>query len=314
MRIIVTGGAGFIGSHIADALLTEGHEVLVFDDLSTGSRKNVPASATFVQADLREANAVERVLNDFQPDVVCHQGAQTSVSVSTREPVRDAMINIIGSINLLEACVRHRVQRVVFASTGGAIYGEVAGQARATIDWAPAPLSPYACSKLAVERYLHAFQHEHGLVFTVLRYANVYGPRQDPHGEAGVVAIFTDRLLRNEPIQINARAETGDSGCIRDYVFVGDVVRANQLAIAGKLAVPVVNICTGAATTTLELAKLLESAVGTKAEIRFAPRRAGDLIRSVLGTNLPEQVGAKVSLQEGLTETVAWFRKRFASR
>jgi UDP-glucose 4-epimerase len=310
MRIIVTGGAGFIGSHIADALLNEGHQVLVLDDLSTGSRKNVPESASFVQTDVREANAVERVVNEFQPDAVCHQAAQTSVSVSTREPVRDAMVNIIGSINLLEACVRHRVKRVVFASTGGAIYGEVPGDQRATIDWAPAPLSPYACAKLAVERYLHMFQHEHGLVYTILRYANVYGPRQDPYGEAGVVAIFTDRLLRNEPIQINARHETGDSGCIRDYVFVRDVVRANLLALSGKLPVPIVNICTGEPTTTLELAKTLENAVGTKAEMRYGPRRAGDLVRSVLATNLPDLVSATVTLQQGLAETVAWFKSR----
>jgi UDP-glucose 4-epimerase len=310
MRIIVTGGAGFIGSHIADALLESGHEVLVLDDLSNGSRQNVPAAATFVHADVREANAVERVLSEFQPDAVCHQAAQTSVSVSTREPVRDAMVNIIGSINLLEACVRHRVQRVVFASTGGAIYGEVPGDKRATVDWVPAPLSPYACAKLAVERYLHAFQHEHGLVFTILRYANVYGPRQDPYGEAGVVAIFSDRLLRGQAIQINARTEIGDTGCIRDYVFVGDVVRANLLALGGKLAAPIVNICTGVPTTTLELAQALETATGIKAQINYGSHRPGDLIRSVLATNLPEQVGARVSLQQGVAQTVNWFKNR----
>ncbi len=181
-----------------------------------------------------------------------HQAAQTSVAVSTREPVRDADVNVIGSLELLGQCVRSKVQRVVYASTGGAVYGEVPEGERATVQRPPRPLSPYACSKFAVECYLRAYAHEHGLASTVLRYANVYGPRQDPHGEAGVVAIFTERLLSAQPIQVNARREVGDAGCVRDYVYVGDVVRYNCLAVDGAIAAPIVNVCTGEATNTLD--------------------------------------------------------------
>jgi len=324
-RVLVTGGAGFIGSHIADALIAAGYDVLVLDDLSTGRRENVPAQAKFVHGDIRDSETINRLMSEFQPQVVTHQAAQTSVAVSTREPVRDASINILGSLEILQACVKHRVGRLVFASTGGAIYGEVPDGQRASIDWTPAPLSPYACAKFALEKYLHAYEKEHGLKASVLRYANVYGPRQDPHGEAGVVAIFARRILAGEPIQINARRELGDAGCVRDYVHVADVVRANLLAIAGQLPVPLLNVCTGEATTTLEIAQLLQQAAGDdvqsrKSAIGFAPRRPGDLQRSVLDPEVPGQaqlqpqlrelLGAPVPLRTGLAQTLAWFRER----
>jgi UDP-glucose 4-epimerase len=313
MRILVTGGAGFIGSHVADALLAAGHHVLVLDDLSTGRRTNVPEKATFVQGDIRDAAVVARVFSEFQPELVTHQAAQTSVSVSTREPLRDAEINVLGSLNILQECVKQQVQKVVFASTGGAIYGEVPDGKRAREDWAPNPLSPYACSKFAVEKYLHAYGNEHGLRSTVLRYANVYGPRQDPHGEAGVVAIFSERLLRGEPIQVNARKQTGDDGCVRDYVYVADVVKANVLAIEGKLAQSPVNVCTGEATTTLDLARKMERAAGVTAIIHHGARREGDVERSVLDPGTPPPLGPATSLHDGLTQTMAWFRQRARS-
>jgi len=310
MRSLVTGGAGFIGSHVADALLAEGHEVCVVDDLSTGRRQNVPAAARFEEVDLRDEAALERAFADFRPELVSHQAAQTSVSVSTREPRRDADINVLGGINLLECCVRHGVQHVVFASTGGAIYGEVPDGEQATVEQAPRPVSPYACSKLAFETYLAAYRSEHGLASTVLRYANVYGPRQDPHGEAGVVAIFSQRILAGEPLQVNARKNRGDAGCVRDYVYVADVVAANRAAVQGKLARSPVNVGSGVGTTTLELARAIEAAAGVEAKLTHGDRREGDVERSVLAFDPAAGLSRPTPLAEGLAETVAWFRER----
>ena len=308
MRVLVTGGAGFIGSHICDALLASGHAVTVLDDLSTGRALNVPSAAVFCRGDLRDEAFVASVFAEHGPEVVCHQAAQTSVAVSTREPVRDAQVNVVGSLNLLQQCVKHGVKRVVYASTGGAVYGEVPDGQRATIAWPPRPLSPYACSKLAVEHYLLGYRHEHGLQSTVLRYANVYGPRQDPHGEAGVIAIFGQRLLDGKPIQINARTQVGDPGCVRDYVYVGDVVRWNCLAIEGQVAERVVNVCTGQATTTLELARAMATALGVTPELRHGPRRAGDVERSVLEDPAAHARVAPTGLDKGLAATCAWLR------
>jgi UDP-glucose 4-epimerase len=241
---------------------------------------------------------------------VNHQAAQTSVSVSTREPLRDASVNVLGSVTLLELCVRHRVERVVYASTGGAVYGEVPERERATVAWPARPLSPYACSKFAVECYLGAYAKEHGLTSTILRYANVYGPRQDPHGEAGVVAIFSQRLLEGKPLQIYARKEPGDGGCVRDYVFVGDVVRSNVLAIDAALKESVVNVCTGIATTTLELARAMGTAFGVEPVMQHGPRRPGDVERSVLDGGELLRTHPPTALATGLSETIAWFRAR----
>lgn len=311
MRIMVTGGAGFIGSHVADAALAAGHEVLVVDDLSTGRRENIPSKARFVELDIRKGEQLAKAVADFKPNMVSHQAAQTSVSVSTREPIRDAEINVVGSINLLNAAVAHGVERVVFASTGGAIYGEVPeGERRKEGDVAT-PLSPYACSKYAVEAYLGFYRHEYGLESTVLRYANVYGPRQDPHGEAGVVAIFAQRLIARQPIQINARRTEGDDGCVRDYVFVEDVVRANLAAIQGTIKEPIMNVCTGEATTTRMLAQELQRILGVEAELKAGGRRAGDVERSVLDPSRYLSIlGRVATLGEGLQKTADWFAQR----
>lgn len=306
MRVLVTGGAGFIGSHVVDALLERGHEVTVLDDLSTGSRRNLAAGAAFEEIDLRDRARVHGLVARLRPDVVCHQAAQTSVAVSAREPVRDAEINIVGSLHLLDACVRFGVGRVVFASTGGAIYGEVPEGELATTDWEPKPLSPYACAKLAVERYLDAYRSEHDLASTVLRYANVYGPRQDPHGEAGVVAIFARRLLAREAIRINAMRTPGDDGCVRDYVFVEDVVRANVEAVEGRLE-GTVNVATGVPTTTRAIADGLITALGVTPTVEAGPRRPGDLQRSVLQTD--PRLGEVTPLDRGLAQTAAWFER-----
>ncbi len=311
MRVLLTGGAGFIGGHVAEALLASGHEVVVVDDLSNGKRENVPAGAVFVVGDIRDPALVDGVFAEHRPDTVCHQAAQTSVSVSTREPIHDAEVNVIGSLRLLEACRRHGIARFVFASTGGAIYGEVPEGERAAEGWPPFPLSPYACSKLSVEHYLAAYHREHGLDYTILRYANVYGPRQDPHGEAGVVAIFSERLLKGAPIQINARRELGDPGCIRDYVYVSDVVRANLAALSGALQANVLNVGTGRGITTLELAETIERAMDLASQREFATRRPGDVERSVLEPN-PELLASfqPVALEAGLAETARYFALR----
>ncbi|MFN7696545.1 MAG: NAD-dependent epimerase/dehydratase family protein, partial [Deltaproteobacteria bacterium] len=285
-------------------------DVVVIDDLSSGRRENVPRTARFVELDIRDAGAVDRLFSETRFDAVSHQAAQTSVSVSTREPVRDAQVNVLGTLHLLEAAVRTGVAHLVFASTGGAIYGEVAAPAKATLETPQRPLSPYACSKLAGEAYLRRYAHDFPLKTTVLRYANVYGPRQDPHGEAGVVAIFSQRLLAGEPIRVNARRLEGDEGCVRDYVFVGDVVKANVRALTSQLTLPVVHCATGVETTTRALAERIAAAVGVTPAIGVGPRREGDVERSVLEPTFEATGAAPTGLDEGLAATVAWFRER----
>jgi UDP-glucose 4-epimerase len=309
MRCLVTGGAGFIGSHVVDGLLEDGHEVLVLDDLSSGRRENVPAAARFVRGDVRDRELVRRTFLEFRPEIVSHQAAQTSVSVSVREPRRDAEINIMGGLEVLLASVEAGVERFVFASTGGAIYGEVPEGMRAGPGHPLTPISPYACSKLAFENYLAAYGIASELPYTILRYANVYGPRQDPHGEAGVVAIFSQRLLSGEPLRINARRVQGDEGCVRDYVYVGDVVRANLRAARGELSEPIVNVCTGEATSTKALALALADAFGRDPDLVHAGKRDGDLERSVLEPD-PSAFGREaLELGEGIGRTADWFRR-----
>jgi UDP-glucose 4-epimerase len=286
--------------------------VLVLDNLSTGHRTSVPRGARFVEGDIRDAALVGKIFSEFLPQAVTHQAAQASVALSTREPLVDADVNVMGSLRIITESLRHGVERLVFASTGGAIYGEVPEGERARIDQMPNPRSPYACSKFAVETYLRGFAEEAGLRSTILRYANVYGPRQDPHGEAGVVAIFCERILKGEPIRINARRTLGDDGCVRDYVYVADVVKANLLALLGELGDSPVNVCCGEATTTRQLCRHIESAAGRSAIIEPAPRRPGDLERSVLAPSGIEKLAAPVPLAQGLHNTVEWFATRAA--
>ena len=313
MRLLITGGAGFIGSNLADKAIEAGWDVAVLDDLSSGRRENVPAAAEFFQVDIQDANSIGKAFASFKPTAVSHQAAQASVAVSVREPQKDASINIIGSINVMQACVNHKVQHLVFASTGGAIYGEVPNGTRASISTIPSPLSPYACSKFAVEKYLDCFRHEHGLNFTVLRYANVYGPRQDPHGEAGVVAIFCNRMLANEPVSVFARTAVGDPGCVRDYVFIADVVKANMAALQGRIPERVLNVGTGRETNTLQLAEHIRTTLSSNSEIRYGDRRAGDVERSLLDADrLAELLGPPVTVADGLRITAEWFRQRAA--
>jgi UDP-glucose 4-epimerase len=307
MRILVTGGAGFIGSHVVEQLLAGGHEVGVLDNLSTGKRENVPPGARLYLADVRDRDATRAVVRDFRPAAVNHQAAQASVVVSLRDTKLDADVNLVGGINLLDACIEHKVQRFVFASTGGAIAGEVAEGDWAREDVVPKPVSPYAIHKLALEQLLAVYERPHGLATRILRYANVYGPRQDPHGEAGVIAIFLDAVHAGRSIAVNGWRAEGDAGCLRDYVFVTDVARMNLLALAGGIAEPVANVCTGIGTTTRELAQGVIRAVGREVPIESRPPRAGDVGLSVLDPTLPEQyLGDLIGLERGLKATAEW--------
>lgn len=311
MRLLITGGAGFIGSHIAERSLAAGWKVAVVDDLSSGRVENVPAGAEFFQVDIQNAAAVAKAFEAFKPDAVSHQAAQASVVVSVREPQKDASINILGSLNIMQACVANKVRQIVFASTGGAIYGEVPDGIRASVSTTPVPVSPYACSKFAVEKYLECFRQEHSLNYTVLRYANVYGPRQDPHGEAGVVAIFCNRMLINEPVKVFAKKTVGDPGCIRDYVYIDDVAKANLAALEGRIPDRILNVGTGRESTTQQLAEQIKKSLNSTSTISHGDRRAGDVERSLLDADrLVELLGPTVTIEAGLQQTAEWFRKR----
>jgi len=314
MKILVTGGAGFIGSHVAEAAIDAGHEVAVVDDLSSGNAENLPTGADFHPIDIRHGDVLRELALHFGPDAISHHAAQASVAVSVREPVRDAEINVLGSIHVAQIA-QETGSRLVFASTGGALYGEVHEGRCAGEDSQAKPLSPYACSKASFELYLRALGESSGLKYTILRYGNVYGPRQDPHGEAGVVAIFLERLLRREPIKVNARSEVGDEGCVRDYVFVRDAVRANLAAFDGALDQRTLNIATGNGTSTRALAEKLARLVDLPAVIEDGAHRAGDLERSVLDpTVMVSILGEPTPLDEGLEATADWFRLRTEAR
>jgi len=302
VKVLVTGGAGFIGSDVVDALVGRGDRVLVVDDLSTGVRENVNAAAEFRELDIREPEAMGLV-REWGPDVVCHHAAQMSVSRSVREPLFDVGVNLVGSVNLLEAA-REVGARFLFASTGGALYGDA--DVLPTPETYPAwPVSPYGVAKLSFEHYLHAYRVQHGLRSVALRYANVYGPRQNPHGEAGVVAIFCLRLLAGEPAVIN-----GDGTFTRDYIHVADVVRANVAALDAGLTGHF-NVGTGRQVDVNHVFHLVRDLIGSTAEEVHGPARAGDQRTSALDASLiAGEVGWKpsISLEEGLADTVAWFR------
>jgi UDP-glucose 4-epimerase len=298
---VVTGGAGFVGSHVVEALVARGDEVLVVDSLVKGKRENVPTGVEIRVHDVREP--LGDVFDEIGPEAVFHLAAQADVRVSVERPEEDAQVNVVGTVNVLEAARRHGAQ-VVFSSTGGAIYGECAEPAAET---APLlPVSPYGIAKLAGEEYLRGYNRLYGSNHVSLRYGNVYGPRQDPHGEAGVVAIFLGALATSASPKI-----FGDGSQTRDYVFVGDVARATLLAVgrSGR----VFNVGTGKATSVLDLFGLCRRVAGSEIEAQHAPARLGELQRSVLDTSLASRdlgFEAAVELDEGLRTTWEWIRAK----
>jgi UDP-glucose 4-epimerase len=313
MKVLITGGAGFIGSHVVEQLREAGHEAAVLDDLSSGARENLPTGVPLHVADIRVGQAVRAAIERERPDAVCHQAAQLSVSRSVREPAIDAQTNVLGLINVLDAAVACGVKRVAFASSGGVLYGDVDLPASET---APCnPISPYGISKWAGEKYLEFYAREHGLRVVALRYSNVYGPRQNPHGEAGVVAIFCTKLLAREPATIN-----GDGEYIRDYVYVADVARANVLALTHDLSAPFVplNIGTGVGTSVTALERALrmecERATGRKSHAPVhGPPRAGDLRSNLVSPAAAASAlgwTPETNLEMGVQRTFGWFASR----
>lgn len=295
-HVLVTGGAGFIGSHLVDAYLERGWRVSVIDDLSTGDRRNLNPRAEFHEADLRDPGVSELVAR-LRPDIINHQAAQVDVRKSVADPAGDAEINVVASIRLLQVAAKLGVERFIFASSGGAIYGEPEF-APQTEDHPLRPMSPYGCAKLAVEHYMNCFRVTHGLSTAALRYANVYGPRQSTRGEAGVVAIFADRLLRGEEVVIN-----GDGEQTRDFVFVGDVVRAN-LIVSDDRAPGAFNVGTGVETSVNALYALVAGLLERPLAAKHGPAKPGEQRRSVLNG---VRFGPYSPFRDGLRGTVDWF-------
>jgi UDP-glucose 4-epimerase len=308
MRILVTGGAGFIGSHTVDALIAAGgHQVSILDDLSAGKREQVNSQASFTYADLRDAAAVKGVIARERPEVIVHLAAQMDVRRSVADPPFDAQVNLVGFLNLMEAAREQGLKRVIFASTGGAIYGEQE-VFPCDEDHPRRPVSPYGVAKFATEAYLFFYKVQYGIDYVALRYANVYGPRQDPHGEAGVVAIFCGRILEGQPCTIY-----GDGGQTRDYVYVGDVVRANLAAIQGLVS-GAFNIGTGVETDVNQLYQALADAAGSKTAPKHGPPRAGEQRRSVISAARAARELAwtpQVTLGDGLARTYSFFKEKF---
>jgi UDP-glucose 4-epimerase len=305
MNILVTGGAGFIGANMAERHVADGHRVVVVDDLSAGQRAKVPAEARFVQADLAETD-LEPLLREEKIDFVSHHAAQIDLRHSVSDPLHDARANILGSLKLLEACRRTGTRRVLFASTGGALYGEPEGGRPAPESHPTNPVSPYGCAKLSIEKYLHYYNVVHGLETQIFRYANVYGPGQNGTGEAGVVAIFAEAILRGKTPKIR-----GDGEQTRDYVFVGDLVSAAARAVE-RPGAGIWNAGTGVETSVNQLFSTLAEELGFEGRPEYVPLPPGEQRRSVLdGNRLLRDFGLEsyTPLDEGLKATAAYFRK-----
>ena len=301
-RALVTGGAGFIGSHIADRLLADGHEVGTLDDLSTGLRANIAEDVEFWETDLCDVAAVRSILREFRPDVIFHLAAQMDVRRSTREPEFDARVNVLGGLGLLREAIAAGVGRVVYASTGGAVYGDVVPAQLPVKETEPLfPISEYGASKLSLEHYLSVYASRGEIEYVALRFPNVYGPRQRPDGEAGVIAIFTGRMLRGEEVLI-----FGDGTKTRDYVYVADVVEANMRAARGPAGV-VANLGWGRETADLEIFRAVAAATGYERPPTFAPARPGEVSRICLDASLARATWdwtPAITLDEGVRRVV----------
>ncbi len=305
MKILVTGGAGFIGSNVADAYIEAGHEVAVVDNLTTGKRENLNPKARFYEIDIRDREKLVQAVLEFSPEVINHHAAQIDVRKSVADPVYNAEVNELGTLNLLEAAVKSKIRKIIYASTGGAIYGEVGRKSGADEGHPQEPISPYAITKRAAEMYLHAYKVNQGLNYTVLRYGNIYGPRQDPLGEAGVIAIFCGKMLKGEQPTI-----FGDGNQLRDYCYVGDVAELNLLAL-GRGDNQIYNVGTGTGTSVNDLFVNLKALMKFEKNAVYAPPRTGELFRSVLNcSKIRRELGwkAKTSIKKGLRLTLEWYK------
>ncbi|MDR2437400.1 MAG: NAD-dependent epimerase/dehydratase family protein [Endomicrobium sp.] len=306
MKILITGGAGFIGSNIADALLTKGYDVIVFDNLSSGKKENIDKKSRFYKADIYNKKEVEEIFKKEKPQIVIHHAAQVDVRKSVEDPFFDVQVNILGSINVLNASIENKVKKIIFASSGGSVYGECKASAPKE-DTKTNPLSPYAIAKNSVENYINFYSVVHGLDYTILRYSNVYGPRQDSYGEAGVVAIFAGRMLKDEEVVV-----FGDGKQMRDYVYIGDVVDANLKSLT-KGKNQIINIGTGKAVSVNELVKVMSKVSGYKKKVVHRPKRDGELFKSFLNISRAKtDLGwnPKVNIKKGIKITVDYFRER----
>jgi len=305
MRVLITGGAGFIGSAVQDIYVQAGHEVAILDNFVAGNPAYVHPQSRVYQADVQDASLVEQILREWQPEVISHHAAQIDVRQSVAQPVADAQINILGSLHLLDAAARLGVKQFIFASSGGACYGELQ-QIPAPETHPLQPISPYGIAKVTLEHYLRFYYEVHGLCYGILRYANVYGPRQGITGEAGVITAFIRALLRGEtPVIYGTGQQT------RDYVYVADVAQVN-LQVLGRQEPFIFNIGTGQETSVLALYELMQTLIPTKTTPRFLPARLGEISRSALDvTRVREQLGwqARTPLLEGLQATLAWYRQ-----
>lgn len=307
MKILLTGGAGFIASHVADAYIDAGHEVVIVDNLSTGYLSNVNPKAKFYLLDICSQD-LNKVMSVEKPDIVNHHAAQISVPYSVKEPLLDERTNVWGLINLLQNCVRHNVKKIIFSSSGGAVYGE-ADEYPTPESCTAKPMSPYAINKMIGEQYLRFYREQHGLDYSVLRYANVYGPRQVSHGEAGVVSIFIEKLLAGQQPDLYAFNDEPD-GMVRDYVYVKDAVKANLKALSAGDG-EIFNIGTGIETTTLDLYSEIARQLGSELQPLHQSPRPGDLRRSVLNSKKAElflQWSPSTSLADGIAETIKYIK------
>jgi UDP-glucose 4-epimerase len=302
MRILVTGGAGFIGSAVVDSYVDAGHRVWAIDNESTGNRKNVNKKATYKKLDVNNRTGLKRLFKRVRFDTVNHHAAQIDVRHSVEDPVHDAKVNILGLLNILNLSIQNKVKKVIFSSSGGTVYGECSKHAKE--NFPENPLSPYGVAKLSAEKYIKVFRELHGLNYTIFRYANVYGPRQDPYGEAGVVAIFCGRLLLRKPVFI-----FGDGRQTRDFVYVKDVARANLLSI-GRGNDEIMNIGSGVETSINVLSREMASLAHCRNSAVYKTARRGEVRRNILDSTKARRVigwEASTSLEKGLSETLRYF-------
>jgi UDP-glucose 4-epimerase len=305
VKILVTGGAGFIGSNVVDAYVAAGHEVAIIDNLTTGKKENLNPQAKFYEVDIRDKEKLSQAVAEFSPEIINHHAAQIDVRKSVEDPAYNAQVNEVGTLNLLDAAVKAKVKKVIFSSTGGAIYGEVEKKSGADENHPQEPISPYAITKRTAELYLYAYKANHGLNYTVLRYGNVYGPRQDPLGEAGVIAIFCGKMLKGEQPTIY-----GDGNQLRDYIYVTDVAEVNLLVL-DKGDNQIYNIGTGKGTSVNDLFAILKTVMKFEQAAVYAPARVGELFRSVLNCKKIRKAldwKARTSIKKGLKLTLKWYK------